>query len=342
MSGSAGQRVLRDRGMQPTLVRSTRVIRASSNVEHAMAVVTARHTIPNSMRGAGSISAHGAIPSEAMLRAALCNTRRVRVIRGGMLCNESLGGEVLVDTTDGGTVESLTRALQILDGPAGQCRLCLGDPTIELSTWDRRRIVLGVHHGTHVRWNEWHDDAQLASPAALLAWLETNGISYVSREEANPADAFESRAQQRWIAATPSSLRQFADRDLRRKLAASPSELLSALRAELPEPRDQALALFEWLGSGAGTWTVYPAYEQAAERLLLCLPFTALVDCLRSPILNAAQLEGAARFFAGFLFRSERRADAARLSRADTQRLLDYARSSRDPEKEQLALRAFS
>lgn len=327
---------------RPRLLAVDAALMPFGEVGHAMAVVTAKYTRSSFGSGEHTISAYGSLPRDAMLSAALNGAQRVRVIRGGMVCSEPVGGEVLVDTDDVDAIEDLIRALRIVDGAAEQCQVCLGDPVIELCTRDRRRVCLGVQHGTHLRWGEWRDDAELACPAALLAWLEGHGVAYVGRQHAPLADVLESRARQRWLAAAPSSLRRFAERDLRREFATAPSDLLAVLRAELPEPRDQALALFEWLGNGAGTWTVYPAYEQAAERLLLCLPFAALVDALRWPPLSAAQLEGATRFLAGWHFRSERRTDAKRLTRSDTERLLLHALSSGDPEKQRLACDAFS
>ncbi|HET9932088.1 MAG TPA: hypothetical protein VFQ35_15400 [Polyangiaceae bacterium] len=275
-----------------------------------------------------------------MLCAALSGAHRVRVIRGGMACGEALGGEVLLETRDTESVRELVAALRITDGSGGQCQLCLGDPTIELYVGDRRRVILGVHHGTHVRWSEWHDDARLVSARALLTWLEQRGISYPSRYGALDGATLESRARQRWLDAVPRCLRAFAENDLLRELSVAPARFMEALLVAFPDPRDQALALFEWLGNGAGSWSAYPVYESAAERLLLCLPFTALAECLRSE-LSAAQLEGAARFFTGWQFQNERRADATRLPTMAAKRLLEHALRSHDPEKERLARKAF-
>lgn len=307
-----------------------------------MGVVTSTSWGRGFGREKGYISANGPVPSNAMLSAALSGVVRARVIRGGMLCNEALGHEVLLDTAELSSLQELVVALRIADGSAGQCELCLGDPTIELRTCDGRCVTLAVHHGTHLRWSEWEDDAALASANDLLTWLGKRGIRYPGGEESTLRAKPEPNARQRWLDAMPRCLAPFGDDGLLRELSLAPARVVAALARELPDPRAQALALFEWLGNGAGSWTVYPAYELAAERLLLCLPFTALVDCLRAPGLTPAQLEGAARFFAGWHFQNERRADATRLPRAEARCLLDHALRARDPEKERLARKAFS
>lgn len=307
-----------------------------------MGVATSTSSGRGFVRGKAHISANGPVPRNATLSAALSGVIRARVIRGGMLCGEALGSEVLLDTADPDALDELVAALRIADGSAGQCELCLGDPSIELHTRDGRQVTLAVHHGTHLRWSEWQDDARLASAHGLLTWLEQRGIRYPAREDANERVTREASVRRRWLAAMPHCLVRFGEDRLLRELRLAPARVMAALRAELPEPRQQALALFEWLGNGAGGWTAYPAYELAAERLLLYLPLTALLDCLRSPTLTPAQLEGASRFFAGWHFQNERRADAARLARSDTRCLLEHALRTRDPEKERLARKAFS
>ena len=295
------------------------------------------------MKSVGFFAWTGPLPSQAMLSAALSGARRAQVIRGGMVCDQPLGRDVLLDTEDEKSVAALVRALQIVEGSAGRCDLCLGDPTIVLLTGDGRRVTLAVHHGNCIRWDAWSDDAKLASGESLLAWLAEQGITYPRDEEREALRRREADAQaaRHWLAGMPSCFERFSARVFEEQLAADPSALMAPLQAALPDARDQALALFEWLGHGVGSWTGFPVYECVPERLLLCMPMSALTGALRQD-LSEAQLEGAARFFAGWQFRNGRLSDAARLGRSDRSKLLTHVLSSSDADKQQRAQKAFA
>jgi hypothetical protein len=292
----------------------------------------------------GFFASSGPLPSQQTLSAATAGALRVRVIRGGMVCDQPVGRDLLFETDDRVAIAGLLHALRIVEGSAGHCDLCLGDPTLVLETRDQRRVTLGVHHGTRIRWEAWSDDAKLTSEDELLNWFAREGITY-PRDERRAAMRLreaESQAARRWVAAMPACFERFSKRILDEQLAADPSALMAPLQAAFPDTRDQALALFEWLGHGEGSWSGYPAYECVPERLLLCMPFSALSEALRARGLTPAQLEGAARFFAGWQFRCERRADAMRLAHSETRELLEHALRSGDPDKQQRAQKAFA
>jgi hypothetical protein len=100
--------------------------------------------------------------------------------------------------------------------------------------------------------------------------------------------------------------------------------------------------LLEWFGCGAGPWSSYPAYEVAAEELLLDYPTTRLVAALESAVLSPAQKEGAARLFAS---RPSRKAmvppDLNCLSDSVKQMLWDHTKNTQDGDKIRRATRAF-
>jgi hypothetical protein len=140
--------------------------------------------------------------------------------------------------------------------------------------------------------------------------------------------------------------------------------LLAAAAEVCPETRERILALFEWYANGVGGWTGYPDWEQFPERLLLTFPVADLVRTAESASLTEAQLEGAARFFAGAAFQSHNKQQAGRsqlsiwysefnvfqptrsgqpveIPPTLRQRLWDHCHSSGDPDKQQRSESAF-
>ena len=138
--------------------------------------------------------------------------------------------------------------------------------------------------------------------------------------------------------------------------------VLAAAREACPDTSERILALFEWYGSGVGTWTAYPTWEDFAERLLMTFSNDDLVSTAVSALGSDMQIEGAARFFAGMRFQTAQRhageplsiwyselnvfkpprsGKPAALPAALKQRLWFHCRLSSDPDKRQRAKSAF-
>jgi hypothetical protein len=280
-------------------------------------------------------------PTQESLALVLRRTSHVQVVRGGSANGAPLGKEELAVTEDAETIEELRHSLQIRDGGCGHC-MCHGDPTLVLSDRSGDRLaVLGIHHGAAISWCAWKGDAELVDGQRLLRWLVARGVAYpLEQFESDRLRMRKSQDQaERWQAATPAPLAKHPVLDI--DLALNPSSLAPVLEIAFPDPRVRALALFEWFGHGAGPWSGFPAYEQLPERLLLTLPMDCLLAALDSEILTAAQLEGAARLFAGWNFGQTRKRDLDRLTAANRKRLLDHALCSTDRDKQARARKAF-
>ena len=115
--------------------------------------------------------------------------------------------------------------------------------------------------------------------------------------------------------------------------------LRKALAGAVPDPRERALILFAWHGSGMGPWSGYPAYENAAECLLLDLPVPVLIAAAEAA-LNERQMEGAARLFAGWGFYTRHGRPA--LPEALGKKLLEHSLQSSDADRIERAKRAFA
>lgn len=118
--------------------------------------------------------------------------------------------------------------------------------------------------------------------------------------------------------------------------------LRAALSKEYPKTTDRIRALLGWYGSGAGPWSGYPSYEDVAQELLFDFKTEEVIAAVANEDLSDAQLEGAARFFAGWDFGQQRPKDRDRLSSDLRHRLLSHSLKSQDDDKRVRAKRAFA
>lgn len=82
-------------------------------------------------------------------------------------------------------------------------------------------------------------------------------------------------------------------------------------------------------------------YEQVAEQLLLGFPTDELVEALREHTITPAQLEGAARYFAGWEFHKHKPNDIQQIPADLKQHLLRHSLTSSNNDKVQRAQKAF-
>lgn len=117
--------------------------------------------------------------------------------------------------------------------------------------------------------------------------------------------------------------------------------ILDALEGAFPDPQERVLVVLEWYGQGAGTWSSFPAYESYAENLLLAHSTEVIVAVLEERLLTPAQLEGAARYLAGWQFYHHRPDDRTKVPKTVRTRLLKHVLPSGDADKIERAEAAF-
>lgn len=118
--------------------------------------------------------------------------------------------------------------------------------------------------------------------------------------------------------------------------------LLHELEMAYPDRATCALVLFAWFGTGASPWTGFPAYESVVESLLMTFHLEDLLHALESADLTDAQLEGAARLFGGWEFRTKRGKELAHLPTSLKRRLFEHSMRSADTDKRSRAHAAFA
>ena len=245
------------------------------------------------------------------------------------------------ESSDRRDIESFAAALQI-SAPEDRMRdFCEGTPEVQLFRRGERIATITYHHGVVMRADRWDTDVFLADPEPLIHWFSERGIPG-PRREADEALESERQAAE-WLAAMPESLRPFWD-DMREAdwPHFDPAPLREPLAMQFPSTRDRVRALYGWFGSGVGLWSGYPAYEDAAERLLMEYPIDDLLLVAAEPELTTTELEGAARLLAGWSFSQRRAEDLLEVPPPLRAKLLAHTMTSDDADKKGRAEAAFS
>jgi hypothetical protein len=116
-------------------------------------------------------------------------------------------------------------------------------------------------------------------------------------------------AEARWRAGMPEPLRPLKEQAMTYMFGADVNPLRATLQEGMPDGPTRILALLSWYGSGDGPWSGFPAYEEAAEKLLLDYSTSEILAAIEVFQLTHAETEGAARLFGGWTFSRERPGD---------------------------------
>lgn len=283
-------------------------------------------------------------PTQATLDAAFEGVTRVRLISGRHeLSTVEIDGQqydthqliidvVRLDVTDPASVAELAAALQIVEEDEFGHLLTIGLHHLELWVGDQHVHTIELLYGWDtLRWpSVWKGDGPLAEPRRLENWLLRYGIADARdwREDHEQQAAKWRRAEEYWERAMPPSLRPLWPDRLGGggQPNMSPTDIDEAetlLRAAVPDPVARVQALYEWFGSGAGPWSGYPSYEEAAEHLLMAYPIEVLLVALDASTDNPAAMYGAARLFGGWNFGQTRNSDRTHCPDPLRQRMLD-------------------
>jgi len=285
-------------------------------------------------------------PSQVSIDELLTKTHAVRVLEGGNCHREGEERRLLAETSEPAALASLRATLQIVD-PGEHCIhcMCCGDPSLEFVAADGSRLALiSIHHGKSIRWQEWRSDARLVDGVALAVWLAERGIDSSIKEFAREVEADRKWEvdRARWRAAMPPALVPFWPAAENSMGMQDVTPLKSAIESSLPDERGRIRMLLEWFGSGAGPWSGFPAYEIAAERLLLEYSTANIVASIESAPTTFALREGAARLFAGSDFLAQRPTKLDRIPGHLKRLLWVHSKYTRDDDKRARAQVAFA
>ncbi len=233
-------------------------------------------------------------------------------------------------TKDAEKIKTFKESLKIVEDPKtfGHC-MCWGDPQIFLYSGKKQIAHLSCQHGSAIRWNDgWKWDATLKDGSLLTEWLAANGAPRLKRyveDDRKRAEESE-RALKKWLAAMPPSMKPYTKEMLddgfclnlfiltggkpgkpEAKAQSSPfSKYWKAIESAYPDKDSRVLALLAWFGSGAGPWSGFPSYEELPEKMLVEIDTKDILHAVQGRSLSKEQLDGTARYFAGWGFRQSK------------------------------------
>lgn len=220
---------------------------------------------------------------------------------------------------------------------------CIGGPAIYLYRNNEEIVTVINQGGTVISNPAWDSDAKIKDTEKWLQWFDTRKISQPRKEfeEALMVDKQNEVNYAKWLAAMPKSIQPlWSEAESSEPEYKNIKPLQEAIAKQFPNPQQRSLELFAWYGSGAGPWSGFPSYEEVADQLLLTIPTSDLVSAAQSKNLSEAQIEGAARLFAGWNFYQQRQNDLKLLPATLKKKLLDHSLKSKD--KINRAIKAFS
>ncbi|KYF99761.1 hypothetical protein BE20_58290 [Sorangium cellulosum] len=233
-------------------------------------------------------------------------------------------------------LRALREHLRIQEGgPSFHC-MCLGDLTVELLAHDQPLASISFHHARSLRKPDWSSDAMLVDGPALVRWLAARGAPGPLREyeEERERARTAQEARRLWLAAAPPcfapDLPRFEDDANGLPLGPMSPEVAEAerrLRASYATPELACAALLAWLGTGAGPWSGYPAYEMLPENLLLGFGLPTAIAAASAPGTSEAALRGAARLFASWEVVSSKKSQLGDIPEALWERLRTIVRA---------------
>ena len=247
-------------------------------------------------------------------------------------------GALLYTSTNPKDIEEFSQALDasveasLFEYPCA----CTGSPAIYFYRGDEELLEITNHHGFSIGTSFWAENMVIKDLEEWLRWFDNRDIKG-PRMEVEDTAAQRSKDKDdytRWQAAMPKSIRPLWTNSLIFDTHPDLKPLVDALTKEFPDPRQRALALYEWYGSGAGQWSSFPGYEIIPSDLLELMEMDVLIATAMDDNLNSLQLEGMARFFC-FQDRARKLPDSLR------QKLLAHSNASKDQDNVARGQKAF-
>lgn len=253
--------------------------------------------------------------------------------------------KMIFETTKADDLIAFRQALRLVIPEGWSMSIC-PTPRVILYRDGKEVAWIGNVYGEEVRTSVWGANANLEDPEKWLKWFDDRGMPEVRRER-DEAIAYAKKTEAdraRFYAAMPRGIEKQFEKQL--GLFGLPSQrfvksFLPILEKEYPDRNERILVLLRWYGSGAGPWSGAPAYEDIAGSILLEFPTEQIVKAVTSKDQSGVEMEGAARFFAGWDFHRTRPEDISLLPKKLKKEFLERSLKSTDEDKVARAKKAF-
>jgi len=180
---------------------------------------------------------------------------------------------------------------------------CISHYFIHFSTNKKELGYITIKGYSNIKYGSWPSEIPIKNRDKWLEWFDKRGMTMLREEESETA-------LNRWHDAMPKCLRGYWG-DIKRPRYLVERELSEILSDKFkscnPDKHKRVLALLKWFGSGEGSWSGFPEYEEDVEKMLLKYSTKDILDAVKSASLSSAQKEGLAKLLAGYSFRKQRK-----------------------------------
>ncbi len=231
-----------------------------------------------------------------------------------ILTLDSVGkSRALYSSVNSKDLSELNQAIAVRSPKSWFLCACVAPVEIVLYREEEQLGVIVVYEDLSIGLSTWSCDARLLSRERLLKWFDNRGIAGPRRafQDQLARERADHTASERWLRAMTPGVRtrwpKVMDnpswfQEPGQAIQASAAVLKPELLQEIPDTSQRILWLFGWFGSGKGPWSGFPAYEDVVSELLLGYQPAELMIALQSAPLTGSQMEGAARFFCGYIY----------------------------------------
>lgn len=233
---------------------------------------------------------------------------KILIKEDGVYDDKATSDKVLLCLTQPETINTLGQLLEINEAMTGFYCMCLGSHAIELYTHNTMKHIIGLHHGTSIRYSGWNGDAELSKHEDLLIFLSEQGLSQPLEEHMQQKKRMEKSqiAQRNWLEIAPKTFRKYWDQIINMDSGFLPA-LIRDLHTEIPDQQQLIIVLLQTFGKTDQYWSAYPHYESVPDDILKTFEVGDIIRAYVQSDRNYKTRRGLGRFLCSYDFKKKRK-----------------------------------
>ncbi|MBC9911573.1 hypothetical protein [Chitinophaga varians] len=233
---------------------------------------------------------------------------KVLIKEDGVYNGKAISDKVLLCLTQPEVISRLNQLLEINEAMTGFYCMCLGSYAIELHAHDTMKHIIGLHHGTSIRYDGWNGDAELSKNEELLVFLSEQGLSQPLEAHVQQKKSMEANqiAQRNWLEIAPKTFRKYWDQISNMDADYLPT-LIQDLHTEMPDQQQLIIVLLQTFGKTDKYWSAYPHYESVPDDILKIFDVRDIIRAYIQSDRNYKTRRGLGRFLCSHDFKKNRK-----------------------------------
>lgn len=246
--------------------------------------------------------------TNASIRHMFAGIDKVLLKDDGVYDDKAMSDTVLLTLTAPEAISRIGQLLEIDETMTGFHCMCLGSYAIELHAHNTMKYIIGLHHGTSIRYSGWNGDAALSKTEELVTFLSEQGLTQPLEEHIQRIKDSEAgeTAQRNWLQTAPETFRKHWALIINMD-SGYLSALIQDLHAEIPEQRQRIIALLQTFGKTDKYWSGYPYYESVPEDILKTYEVKDIIHAYLLSDRNYKTRRGLGRFLCSYDFKKIRK-----------------------------------